>query len=789
VEPKQAKMKELIVEYFQQREDTEIDQNIGGIYRVKLKSEAARVAFGDRKHNDQISLIFDPDRAYLNPGCELISVGHSLLEVIHNDLERDALYEPRLSEAHLLPQLIDPMGQLSLPHVVFSSRNQSLRYHLSYHPTLILTYSIIYEDDERSENVVRLCYDGITSTLRPDVSGQLQQVYPVDGPPKEGHLLIDNLDVTPFLAAGKREIEESVTADSKIKAREIATKFEEEKKRLNNHYETEIANIPARDHVTRKQLQETLEKNIADAERKFNCQVNIRLLSILRLWWPVVDYTAAFTAHRNVFEIGDIRYDMMKGYTSLFRCEACGNRTHFDVCAIGQHATCGGQCSTGLPECSVCHDPFCRSHGSSCNGCSAPVCQYDRQQCSYGKHSQDEYYCPKCLVQSFDGRPLCTDCQELCDICHRAFPHELISRCRIGNERVCTGHTLSPDAYKCQDCGQVTCKAHGLRTSDGNWACTDHALKTSCCGEIHLKSRLRSCCVDPREILCPKHSVICLGCKKPVCSDHRNPLTKHTGHFTCDMCQNACVLCGSEQHYLANDLASCNTCGKSLCEDHRTVCKVGGEIVCRDDLRISVDQEALCPLHAANCVQCGTGPAHPVYRTDSLRKCSICQNNVCQKHSSVCSICGATHVCNVHLKTQPTCENCGRSSCGSSSCKPDSHTCRSCEMKYCHHCVNTSTGYCITCEGLKETLLSDNWFKMLRKIQANTINKGAAEALASMLKSPNQLSFNAASNQTYGVFVLRYTARWYQLWKKSVQVRIVMTKTGKLIKVKIEKIR
>lgn len=901
MDPKQTQLKNLLIEYFLQRSDTEIQPGKGGTYRVTLKSEVAQTDFGGLP---QLNLVFDSERAYEHPGSILVTPSHPFLEVIRNDFNRDYHASAQLADAHVFLQLLDPTGNIRIPYLSFSGNFGFTTYHLSYRASIVLTYRVVYETDERSENIVRLCYDAISGTLQSALAAKLPSLFLAKGVPPEVN--DTNANILDILNAGRSELEQRVKVDAQAMAEQVNKLLQDEKLRLTEYYQTEINR--ERDHVTREQLRTRLEKDIAELEQKLTCRIRIQLLSLLRLWWPTVHYSQTISGSHGDFEIKNIIYDVQTGKTEFWRCEVCGNQTQYDICITGKHVLCGAICSHGLQRCATCHDNYCSEHGSICHDCSEPVCQHDRQECSYGKHSVDTYFCPKCLVPSFENHLICKECLEYCELCHRPFPHDRMAVCRIGGEHICKGHRHSPDGFICQECGQVTCKTHGVRTADRKWACQDHALITTCCHKVYAKSQLVTCCVDTKEVLCPEHHVKCYGCGQAVCEKHRSPYyahpdqflchncrricdscdtsqtylavdlidcqicgkplcnqhrqicvvgneivcqdharisiageplcIHHAGHcvqcgtesehpfyrvdrlyscsichetlcnlhsatcvgcgqtvcekhrwprsgqtdeFICEQCRRVCDLCGSEYSYLAIDLNACHTCGKPVCDKHRHYCAVGGEVVCDNDVHMSIDHEPLCEHHARHCVICETEGKGTVYRADHLHTCAVCHKEVCKAHSRLCPICQTHHMCNIHVSAQSTCAGCGRPSCGAARCRANSHRCQKCGLFYCRHCIDKQ-GCCLACNTMRQTSLNDKRLTFLRSISTGT-DAETAKLLDKILGSPAQLSVYASINHTYEIIVLRYTPSWYQLLRSTEQIRLVVSHTGKIVKI------
>lgn len=773
---KQEQIESIVIGYFRQRRDADVYPTAGGVYEVKLNSEIAQTDFHGKS---TLSLIFDGERAYENPDSELITANHPYLDIIRNDLERNPEENVRLGEAYLPVQLIDLEGHLVIPQVEISSKTERLDYNVSYRATFVLTYRIDYETDDRSENMLRLCYDALTGAPQPLLVSHLSGLYPRGGPPPtEGAEQI--VDLAVVLDAASREIESRVTSDTRGIGQQLLQQLGNEKKRLQDHYNSEME--LARDEVTREQVRENLNKDIGEQERKLTCRVHVQLVSVLRLWWPVVDYQLTIPSRRGKFEVKGIRYDLQSEQTHFVACSSCGNGSQYSVCVVDKHVVCA-VCEKHISQCASCGEDYCTQHGGLCRKCSLPSCLHDRLHCSYGSHSSDEFFCPNCLVNSFEGRSLCGECKALCDLCHRPFPRELMAQCKIGGERVCQGHGLAPDGHKCEECHQVACTTHAVHTAENTWVCRDEVGVASCCGQTFGRSRLVGCTVDQSEALCPVHRSDCLSCGQPVCINHRSPLAKHSGVFVCNKCRRTCETCGPDKSYIAADLIRCQTCEKEVCESHRKVCVVGSEIVCNTHSQQSIDREPLCKLHARRCVQCGSAPTGPIHRADSLRFCPVCKGEVCEQHRFVCPTCSTKFLCHAHQSTQPICAGCGRLSCGDN-CSSNSHACGNCGVAYCRHCSG-SKNRCVTCSNLRATAPNDYMVGLLQK--APKMVKGDVAALVSSIVTarPQQLAFSSGFNQTYQVLEVQYRPRWFEMWKTGQKLQVVATIHGEIKRVTV----
>lgn len=774
---KQEQIESIVIDYFRERRDTDVRPTSGGVYEVSLNSEIAQADFHGKS---TLSLIFDGERAYENPDSELITANHTYLDIIRNDLERNPEEDVRLGEAYLPAQLINPEGRMVIPQLNISARMGHLDYDISYRATFVLTYRIDYETDDRSENMVRLCYDAMTAESRHDLIPNLQNLYPRGGSPATK--VADNLvDLAVVLEAARREIESRVTRDTRGIGQQLLKQQATEKKRLQDHYNSEME--IARDEVTRQQILENLNKDIGEQERKLACRVHMQLVSVLRLWWPVVNYRLTIPSRRGNFEVTGISYNLQTEQTHFVQCRSCGNGSDYRVCVADKHLVCG-VCETSIARCISCGDDYCSQHGGRCRRCSQPSCLHDRRHCNYGSHATDELFCPDCLVKSFEGRLLCRGCQELCEFCQRPFPHELIAKCRIGHESVCQGHGISPDGLICSECRQVVCTKHAVHTVEKTWACRDHVSVATCCGETFGSRRLVACAVSKSEALCPSHRKECFSCRQQVCDKHRSALTNQSGRFVCDNCRHNCKSCGPGKAYIATDLRRCQACEEEVCESHSRVCVVGGEVVCDGDRQNSIDREPLCRLHASYCVQCGSAPNGPIHRADNLRLCPVCKGRVCERHSFTCPTCRVKSLCHVHQSNQPICVGCGRSSCGDK-CSSESSVCGACGVAYCRHC-STSKNRCVTCGNLHQISPNDYLLRLFQK--APTILKGDVAALVSSIVSaqPQQLTFYSGFNQTYQMLEVHYRPRWFERWWKTAQkLHIVATIHGEIKRVTV----
>jgi hypothetical protein len=777
VDLKQAQLEQLVITYFRQREDTPVALDSGGRYEVRLNSQAAINDFG-RGQSDRVMLIFDSDQSFRFPNTELITPDHPYLDIIRNSLERLEDEDPRLSNAHVPIQVVDPQGRITVPGLEFHTRAAyEVAYHVEYYPIVILTYRVLYDMDGGSENLFRICYDACSGVQLTNHLARFRPDLWLPGPPP-GVDVEKCSSINTLLQAARTDIKTRVAGDLLTLGERLDRELATEKQRIAESYQREVAgldsSLPDSDFI-RQQLAGVRDREIAEWERKLSCRVRVHLLSCLRLWWPAVHYELAVQGARGAFKVGGIRYqpEIEKTIVDGDADHEAGRR--LAICAVGQHYVRERDQNVDVGVCSTCGDGFCEEHGGKCANCSQPVCNTDRETCDYGEHSDADHFCPQCHTKSFEGKVLCTRCREVCANCGREFPHEKMATCRIGGERICSGHEVNPDGLVCVVCHEVSCNHHGRQTKPGDWACEDHITVSTCCREEYPSSQLNSCVHHPSERVCPTHSVRCAGCGNMICDKHRYPLQGRSGKYACENCRRSCSECGDGRSYLAKDLVTCVTGKELLCSTHRLTCAVGGEFVCQKHALKSVDGQALCSSHAGHCVQSGDGQNSPIFRIDQLTRCVVCRGNVCSDHRMVCKICGSGIMCTVHVRTQPTCQGCGRSSCSSHGCRPDSHRCARCGVSYCRHCVN-SKGECQNCANLKPAQLTAEWLNYLAK--AVQVGGPDARILSSMLAAPTQLTLYTARNKTYVVSVLEYQPKLWEIWKAPLRFRIVSNING-----------
>ncbi len=669
---------------------------------------------------EELYLTFDADRAFYHPDWELINATHPYLDVIRNDLT-SRREDPRMGEAHFAPQPVNPAGEVKVPRIEVDGPVSSVDYKTDYRPYFVLAYKVVFETDERQDYILRLCFDARTGEECPDVVGHLARLPLEGGKPPALENRGEIADLGHVLRRGRAEIGARLRVEAAAIANQSAEQLAREKERLDHHYAREIELTSKRDEEGRRKLRENLKREIEDFERKYACRSRASLISVLLLWAPILNYRIGARSKRSGFIVDDFAYDACVDIVVADPCPNCGNHAQYRLCCAGRHAVCGDTSCTATATCSVCQDSYCPVHGRECSHCQEPSCFADHAACSYGKHPKDARFCTRCTHTSFEKKIICAECGVGCDLCKRIFPQRLVQTCSVGGEHFCHGHDRDPDGDICAECRKPVCKSHGRKTNDGMWACKRHSQAATCCGQVFGNSRLTACVEDEAERLCPEHRL------------------------------------------------SCAVCSRSVCQRHAVRSWQG---------------EPLCGKDAGQCVRCSTQPTRRIHRRDHLQSCVICHEAVCPEHVQKCAVCMTTVFCAAHAASQPTCQSCGRASCGTKGCSANASVCMLCGMGYCRNCM-TRAGICTTCARPTPLSRGDQGVLLLEKI-ASMQDEQLKETAQLMLQSFKRCVVLASENRTYRVVVVQYQPSRWLFWQRRRRLRAVITRGGKVFSARLE---
>ena len=308
---KQIRLEKLVVTYFNQREDTSARSiPAGGRYKVKLRSEVARTDFG-RGLSDELVLIFDTEEAYNYPDAELITPNHPLLDIIRNDLEKDEDQDPRISEAYFPLQLVNANGLIAVPRLeLLNLKEHKVDIDISFDPYYVFTYKVIYTMEGGSQHLVKITVSGKTGEEAQDLLSRLDENLLMSGRPEIKKNGDRELPLRQIQGLSKDIINERVLADLKSLGRNIALQLESETKRINDYYANEINKIINDESylVTRAELENGRHRELDEWKEKLAFKVTLEPISILKVWFPTIDYELSIHGSRENYHIRPIKY-------------------------------------------------------------------------------------------------------------------------------------------------------------------------------------------------------------------------------------------------------------------------------------------------------------------------------------------------------------------------------------------------------------------------------------------------------------------------------------------------
>lgn len=720
---RQQKIEKLVIQYFRSRSDVKLEPGPDGEFLLTLQSYVAKSQFGGK---EQIRITFDAESIFHNPDWELINPLHPYLEVIRNDLSNMESEDPRLSEAYFPPQPVSSAGKVTIPQIKFGGPVIDVDCQSIYRPHLLLNYKVVFESDERQDYILRLCFDARTGESRHDIVAHIAKLPLKEGRPSSIANREGLQDIEGILKKGRSEIEERVRDEFAELAKQQTDELNKEKRRLETHYQKQIDITNGADEKgkklredvrreTEKKLRENLKKEIEDFEKKYAFRSRTYLISVLLIWIPTLAYRIKAAAADSNFIIEGIKYDSGNDLGSFQACPKCGNQQQFAICGSGRHAFCGQPSCAIEAQCATCNDTYCSVHGKECAHCSYPSCVKHLHNCTYGPHTEKAAFCPKCLKSSFEQEIICVGCATVCELCARTFPQELITSCYIGKERFCFSHDQGADGDYCSECGKPVCNKHGRQTKDIEWACVNHSHESNCCHEVFGDSHLTICAGDSTEL---------------------------------------------------------------LCEIHRKTCVVGREAICERHGVKSWQGEPLCPTHVGRCIRCGEQSGSRIYRSDLLKQCVVCLEQVCKDHLERCPVCQTNNFCGVHQNDLPACLSCSRVSCTQRGCSTESSRCKLCRKSYCRHCL-TSKEVCITCANPDPMARASAAFPLLEAL-AGYSNVALQKAAETMIKSFDKCSVQSSENHTFRVVTVHYKPSQWAFWQDESKVRIVANRDGSI---------
>ena len=280
-------------------------------------------------------------------------------------------------------------------------------------------------------------------------------------------------------------------------------------------------------------------------------------------------------------------------------CDACSKR-----CSVCESDFCADH---GMAACRVDEQPACEQHARVCQSCRMAHCSTHEGMCAEGEH------------------PACSACLEPCGSCGRIVCNSHAERTRPdapkGSRRLCAtcrryceGGTNEPvgvdEVAQCVSCGRSVCTAH------------------------------QAVCAVDREVHCSSHLRRVDGSGRLVCERHR-----------------ASCVAEPEAVFASDEVSTCATCRKEVCDTHSAECVTEGARHCLTHLAplLDVEGSSACPAHRRTCHVDGG-----VFSVQGVEACPVCGKDACSQHRAACGYCGR-QVCTADLVTPSRrCATCAR---------------------------------------------------------------------------------------------------------------------------------
>lgn len=270
--------------------------------------------------------------------------------------------------------------------------------------------------------------------------------------------------------------------------------------------------------------------------------------------------------------------------------------------------------------------------------------------------------CPHCgrppatLVVCRHEHGACDGCASRCSVCAEDFCTDHgIAACRVDGQPACDEHVRV-----CQSCRLQHCTAHaGVCAEDGLTAC--------------------SACLEP-----------CGSCGRTVCNRHAEQSGAEAPKGSRRLCSQCARHCegGANELVGVDEVAQCQTCGKSVCTAHQAVCVVDGQVHCSTHMRrTDTSRRQVCARHRAACAE----EAGALFASDEVQACGSCGKSVCAGHSSECVADGVRH-CVPHVAQCPV--------CGKHACAAHRAACAHCGRQVCTADFPGPERRCATCAQL-----------------------------------------------------------------------------------------
>ena len=304
-----------------------------------------------------------------------------------------------------------------------------------------------------------------------------------------------------------------------------------------------------------------------------------------------------------------------------------------------------------------------------------------------------------------------------CPECH-ATTVRWLSVCKSGHVACDTC------AYTCGVCNEDFCWDHGIAAChvDGHPTCTEHARTCVSCHEPYCTGH-EATCAEGEHPACSECVKACAICARAICDEHSTLTALSAPRGQRRLCAHCLTQCegGRSEHVGVDEVTRCVTCGKSVCEHHRSTCAVDQSVHCSTHLRrTDASRRLVCDKHRD---ECAFDPG-AIFAADEVAVCTSCGLRGCNRHTHPCVEDGRVY-CDKHavmLRNEPgkfvcrehsaichvdhTAYRLGQTTdcpvCAQATCKSHLKTCGWCGRMVCVTDMNAAHNRCSTCAQLRD---------------------------------------------------------------------------------------
>ena len=281
-------------------------------------------------------------------------------------------------------------------------------------------------------------------------------------------------------------------------------------------------------------------------------------------------------------------------------------------------------------------------------------------------------------------------------------------------------------AYTCGVCNEDFCWDHGIAAChvDGHPTCAEHARTCVSCHEPYCAAH-ETTCSEGGHPACSECVKGCAICNRAICDEHATLTALSAPRGQRRLCASCLTECegGRSEHVGVDEVTRCVSCGKSVCEHHRSTCAVDLSVHCSTHLRrTDVSRRLVCDKHRDAC----TFDPGAIFASDEIAACTSCGRKGCSRHAHPCIEDGRVY-CDTHavaLRNDPGTFVCrthaamchvdqsafriGQTTdcpvCARPTCRSHLRTCGWCGRMVCVTDMNAAHSRCGTCAQLRDVV-------------------------------------------------------------------------------------